>query len=195
MCFGRSPLLLARWAEFSAFADTIFRSHVGNMPNVSAQIYDNEVNAGQFAFSARVHQALGEYRLELFDESASRGWPLVRHTAMQFPAVLQEQISTSQFCLGSDVVVAPVMSPDATTVSVFLPNIDDGPWMFVAGAGQVAVSADACVRNKTASGSWCTVPVRQPGAGTVAPFFFRNQTKSTGVLNFVKWLLAEPQAS
>ena len=33
----RSRELLLRWMEMSAFSDTIFRSHVGNLPNASAQ--------------------------------------------------------------------------------------------------------------------------------------------------------------
>ena len=58
---------------------------MGNLPASSAQVYSSAAEATQFAFSARVHMALSEYRRELFVEATVRGWPVVRHMALQFP--------------------------------------------------------------------------------------------------------------
>ena len=40
VCFKitRSKELLLRWMEMSAFSDAMFRTHVGNRPNASAQV-------------------------------------------------------------------------------------------------------------------------------------------------------------
>lgn len=36
--YVRSKELLLRWAEASALSDVVFRTHVGNLPNESAQV-------------------------------------------------------------------------------------------------------------------------------------------------------------
>lgn len=41
--YYRSKELLIRWMQYSAFADSVFRSHMGTLPKKSAQVYDRDV--------------------------------------------------------------------------------------------------------------------------------------------------------
>ena len=44
----------------------------------------------------------------LFDEAATRGWPVVRHLAMHHPDDSQAWAVSDQFLLGADFLVAPI---------------------------------------------------------------------------------------
>ena len=63
VCFEyvRTPELLRRWAEASAFSDVVFRTHPGNLPATSAQIYDDDDALAAFAAFAKVHAAMWPY--------------------------------------------------------------------------------------------------------------------------------------
>ncbi|CAD7952625.1 unnamed protein product [Amoebophrya sp. A120] len=59
----RSNELLIRWMQYSAFAESAFRSHPGTKPNTSAQVYDDTIlDSGLFQFYSNVFAAGAEYR-------------------------------------------------------------------------------------------------------------------------------------
>lgn len=118
----RTQELLLRWMEFSAFSDALFRSHVGNLPNQSAQVYSSNQTLAHFASFARVHSALGPYRRALMQEAASAGAPLTRHPWLHYPADSTASELSAQFMMGEHLMVAPVFQPNASMVKVYLPD-------------------------------------------------------------------------
>merc|ERR1712048_143784 len=82
---GRSEELLLRWMELSAFSDMIYRSHPGNIPTTSSQIYSNERTIVQFVRFSNVFSDLGAYKMQLMNASYNLGLPIVRHLFFEYP--------------------------------------------------------------------------------------------------------------
>ena len=74
--YNREQELLERWMEFSAFTSA-YRTHEGLKPEDNAQFYSNTQTYNQFDRFARVYKALAFYRTQLFQEAATKGWPVV----------------------------------------------------------------------------------------------------------------------
>ena len=100
--------------EMSAFSDAIFRTHPGNLPNQSAQVYSDEESLENLAGFARVHSSLSPYRQSLMRDATSSGAPLVRHPWLHYPNDSTAQNLTTQFMLGSEVMVAPAFGSNVT---------------------------------------------------------------------------------
>jgi alpha-glucosidase len=147
--YVRDREILARWGEYSAFGP-MFRSHEGNRPSVNRQVYDDDEVAA-FARNSRIFAALRPYRSQVLELAAATGVPAVRHTWLNFPGTAAGG-ADRQFMLGDAVLMAPVMEPGATEVTVTLPP---GTWRHLI-TGEV-FSGDA------------TVPVSAP-IGTPAAF-------------------------
>jgi len=84
---------------------------------------------------AKLHAELGDTFLELARHSARTGEPIMRHMAYVFPDEGFEGV-TDQFCVGDDVLVAPVIVKGARSRTVRFPagkwlgddgNVVDGP--------------------------------------------------------------------
>lgn len=58
----RSKELLLRWMETSALSDVVFRSHLGNLPNESWQIFSDDDTLQCFSRMAKLHTLLTPYR-------------------------------------------------------------------------------------------------------------------------------------
>jgi alpha-glucosidase (family GH31 glycosyl hydrolase) len=58
--------------------------------------------------------------LELADEAAQTGEPIVRHMEYEYPGMGYESV-TDQFLLGSDILIAPVLIPGATEREIRIP--------------------------------------------------------------------------
>lgn len=121
--YTRSPELLARWAELEAFG-VLMRTHEGNRPDVNTQVYSDPGTAEAFAGATRLYAALAPYREAVVDEAVETGVPALRHGWLTAPGSPAADVDT-QFFLGSDVLVAPVLDAGATTVDVALPA---GSW-------------------------------------------------------------------
>lgn len=121
----RSRELLYRWLEMNAFT-TLLRTHEGNQPEHNAQIYDTPENLRFFDHCARIYAALFDYRKQLFTEAHEKGWPVVRHMVLHYPADLTAQKLNDQFMLGSELLVAPVLHPGQRQRQVYLPA---GNWV------------------------------------------------------------------
>ncbi|MEH6621200.1 MAG: alpha-glucosidase [Dietzia maris] len=120
--YVRDREILARWGEYSAFGP-MFRSHEGNRPSVNRQVYDDDEVAA-FARNSRIFAALRPYRSQVLEQAAATGVPAVRHTWLNFPGTAAAS-NDRQFMLGDAVLMAPVMEPGATEVTVTLPP---GTW-------------------------------------------------------------------
>jgi alpha-glucosidase (family GH31 glycosyl hydrolase) len=121
----RSEDLLLRWMEMAAFTP-VFRTHEGNQPENNVQFYSNPTTLEHFSTFAKVYQALAFYREELMVEAAQLGYPLVRHPFLHYPDDPVVADLEYQWMLGSEFMVAPVVSPNSRTVDLYLPK---GNWV------------------------------------------------------------------
>lgn len=119
----RSPELLLRWTELSAFTP-IMRSHESNRPALNAQFWDSPELLTQAARYSRIHTALAAYSRSLADEYQERGLPLMRPLFLHYP---QEEECWKQgytWLYGPDLLVAPVLKPGRKQHRVYLPEDD-----------------------------------------------------------------------
>ncbi len=149
---SRSKELLMRWMELSAFT-TLYRTHEGNTPAQNAQFYSDEQTLAQFDRFARVYAAWGFLRKRLVQNAAETGLPLDRPLFLNYPDDPKTYNLTSEFLVGPDILVAPVLDPGKNTVRVYLPA---GNWLHV-WSGKAYRSPY--------QGQWVTVPapMGQPG--------------------------------
>ncbi len=126
--YHRSKELLLRWMELNAFT-TLFRTHEGNQPENNAQFYSNEETLDAFARWSKIYAALFAYRKTLVAEASANGLPVVRHPFIHYPADPQTwSITSQQFMLGPDFMIAPVTEAGASEVTLYLPA---GEWVHV----------------------------------------------------------------
>jgi alpha-glucosidase len=57
----RSEILLVRWMQLAAFT-AVFRTHEGNKPDHTLQVYSNRYLARSFAFYSQIFSTLSAYR-------------------------------------------------------------------------------------------------------------------------------------
>ena len=129
--------LLVRWFQFGTFCP-VMRMH-GNREPYEA-VYgedgyercrsgaDNEV----WSFGPdveeilidhiRLRERLRPYIREIMDRASSEGGPIMRPLFYDFPNDPQGWDIADQYMFGSDLLVAPVMVPGATSRSVYLPK-------------------------------------------------------------------------
>ena len=119
----RQKELFMRWCELAAFT-TMYRSHLGTLPDENWKFDSDKETLQHFFKMAVLFKGLSLYRSKLMDETVRYGWPVVRHMILNYPnnsKVFSEDL-TSQFMLGDQLLVAPVMKKGATEVNVFLPS-------------------------------------------------------------------------
>lgn len=123
--YHRSKELLLRWMELNAFT-TVYRTHEGNRPSENVQFYTDDETMAHFDRFARVYAAWLPYRKQLVQEAAQTGLPVVRHPFIHYPDDPNVyDLSYQQFMVGTEFMVAPVLDPDTTDVTVYLPA---GQW-------------------------------------------------------------------
>lgn len=122
---GRSKELLWRWMEMSAFTP-VYRTHEGLGPDKNYQVYQDEETAKHFARNAKIYRAWYFYRKQLMQEAAEKGYPICRPMFLEFPNDVNTHNLSYQFMLGSELLIAPVVDQNKTTVNVYLPN---GNWV------------------------------------------------------------------
>jgi alpha-glucosidase len=118
---GRGRELLMRWLEAAAFT-AVFRTHEGNQPDENAQIYDDAGTYDQFARFAKVYAALAPYRIQVCAEAEQRGHPAVRPLLLHYPDDETAREIDSQFLLGRDILVAPILNKHQRERRVYLPE-------------------------------------------------------------------------
>ncbi|MDI6911968.1 alpha-glucosidase [Nocardioides sp.] len=167
--YVRTPELLARWAEYQAFG-VVMRTHEGNRPAANPQVFSTRATARAFAHATRIFGALTPYRDRVVRAAARTGVPAMRPVWLVAPDS-RAAASETEFLLGRQVLVAPVLAAGATSVRVAFPP---GRWVHLitgreyAGDRTEDVSAPvgrpaAFVR---ADGPWSTrLPARFRAAG------------------------------
>ena len=114
----RSKELFMRWAELAAFT-FMFRTHLGTMPSRNWQLTDDAETIQHFFAMANVFAGLGGYRARVRANATGRGTPPFHATAELFAGAPWGLVS--QFLLGEELLVAPVLAPGAGSVQVWLP--------------------------------------------------------------------------
>ncbi len=140
----RTPELLMRWSELSAFSP-VMRSHEGNRPDENLQLDGNATVLAHFVRMTQVHAALSPYVATLCDEAVQTGLPLQRPMFLDYEEDLACWPIETQFCYGRDLLVAPVIEAGAVTWEVYLPG--GTQWIHLwsgtcyAGAASVVIDA------------------------------------------------------
>ncbi len=120
-CFGKENKLdqelFVRWAQASACMGMM------QMSIAPWRVLDHE-HAALVQDAMQLHAQLGEQIWQLAQHAARTGEPVVRHMAYEFPDEGFERIS-DQFMLGRELLLAPVLTPSATSRSIRLPH---GRW-------------------------------------------------------------------
>ena len=171
----RSKELLMRWTELGAFT-VVFSTHEGNRPGVNHQVYSDEETLRHFSRFAKVYAAWKPYRVELVNEAAETGLPVVRHPFIHYPDDPEVYGLDYQFMVGPDFMVAPVLDPGEETVAVYLPA---GRWVH-AWSGREYGSAQ--------EGVYQTIPapIGEPAVfyreGSEAGEHFRDELEARGLL-------------
>ncbi len=120
MQMRRSKELLLRWEELCAFSP-LYRSHEGNQPVNDVQFDDDDELLAQLAKFSQIHFALKHYLKELVDEDINSGVPVMRPIFYHYdePRAYTEK---TEYLLGRDMLVAPIIKKGATKREVYLPN-------------------------------------------------------------------------
>lgn len=115
----RDAELVARWAEASLL-QPVFRTHEGNRPAFSAQPGEDAELAARLGELTRIFVALGPERERLAAQGPLAG--AAQHPWMLDPAA-SDLIGAAdeELQLGPDVLLAPVLSAETTTVDVAFP--------------------------------------------------------------------------
>ena len=119
--YKRSKELLKRWTEMNAFT-AVLRTHEGNVPTANEQVYSDADDLAHFAKFARVYKALAPYRRKLMAEAAATGMPLVRSLFLHYPQDPATYNLTSEFLLGPDLLIVPVLDPGVSSVTAYFPE-------------------------------------------------------------------------
>ena len=133
-----------RWSELSAFSP-VMRSHEGNRPDDNLQLDGDAAVLDHFVAMTHVHAALAPYMRTLCEEAAATGLPVQRALMLDWEDDAGCWGIETQFGLGRDMIVAPVIEPDRDLWSAYLPAGAD--WVHLwsgerfAGGGQVEVAA------------------------------------------------------
>ncbi|MFE8695926.1 alpha-glucosidase [Cytobacillus sp. FJAT-53684] len=125
LSYSRSEELLLRWIELNAFTP-LFRSHEGNRPEESVQLYNNGAAADHAKVFTDIYAALAPYRKQLMKEMEETGAPLVRSLFFHYPKDSNTYSMQDEFLLGEDLLVAPVLDKGKAESNVYLPK---GDWI------------------------------------------------------------------
>ncbi|KIJ28877.1 glycoside hydrolase family 31 protein [Sphaerobolus stellatus SS14] len=112
--------LVGRWMQMSAF-HPFFRNHnVRGAISQEPYVWDSVANASKIAIEARYR--LLPYWYTLFANTSLRGTPPMRALFWEFPDEPELFSVDSQFMVGRDILVTPVLEPNVSTVDGFFPG-------------------------------------------------------------------------
>ena len=120
MHMRRSKELLMRWEEMNVFSP-LFRSHEGNQPVNDVQFDDDEELLAQLSRTSRMHANLSDYLKECVKETVEEALPVMRPLFYHYN---EEKAYTekTEYLLGRDILVAPVIKEGAISRKVYLPQ-------------------------------------------------------------------------
>ena len=116
--------LLARWTQVGAFTP-FFRNHSA----------DRTIRQEPWSFGQQIEDIVKKYievryrflpyMYQLFHETSKSGIPIMRPLILEYPNDKKVENCSDQFLVGSDLLVAPIMTPETTHRAVYLP---EGRW-------------------------------------------------------------------
>ncbi|KAF9472639.1 hypothetical protein BDN70DRAFT_844291 [Pholiota conissans] len=118
--------LCNRWMQLAAFTP-FFRNH-NVMGAISQEPYRWESVAEASRTAIGVRYSLLPYWYTLFANSSTSGTPPVRALFFEFPNEPELFGIDSQFLVGRDILITPVLEPNATTVSGIFPGRGSVVW-------------------------------------------------------------------
>lgn len=119
--------LLYRWAEMAVFTP-FFRTHEGLNPTKDFQFYQDTAAIHFMAKMGDLHLSLQKYIKYYADDALKTGLPVCRPLMMEFPNDSLTFDLSTQFMLGEDIIVAPVLQPKTFEVKAYLPQ---GKWQHI----------------------------------------------------------------
>ena len=122
LSYIRQEKLLIRWIEMSTFSDVIMRTHPGNLPVLNYQIWDSHYIIEHFKNFTDIHVALADYKAMLVDEATTIGTPFTRALLLHFPDSPKAREEHSEFMLGPNILMAPMMNKFFNHRHVYLPG-------------------------------------------------------------------------
>lgn len=117
----RSKELFMRWAELSAFTQTM-RTHEGNRPDSNWQFNSDSETLSHLARMTDVYTKLKPYHKELSEEYRSTGIPPVRHPYLHFENDEVLHSLKYQYMYGKDLIIAPVVKKGRKKWNLYLPQ-------------------------------------------------------------------------
>lgn len=120
MNMRRDKELLERWLEMNAFSP-LLRTHEGNQPINDVQFDTDEELLKATARASCMHAALKPYLKQAVNVCAEQGIPVMKPLFYYYdePYAYEEK---SEYLLGDDLLVAPVIKKGAVSRSVYLPK-------------------------------------------------------------------------
>lgn len=121
-----SPELWIRWAQVGAFSGTMHVQGGGTsvFGKPKSTIHDTELGSYVWRKLAKLRTALFPYIYSAAHENQRSGVPLMRHPLYDFPLDDTACGLEYQWKFGSAFLVAPVLSPNISTLDVYLPTSD-----------------------------------------------------------------------
>ncbi|HEX2388410.1 MAG TPA: glycoside hydrolase family 31 protein, partial [Solirubrobacterales bacterium] len=121
------PELLARWIEFGAFSG-VMRTKAQGIPlpkSARPQVWDRPT-LPIYRRYAKLRTQLYPYLVAADGTYARSGMPIMRQLALAYPRDSRAAGRESQYLFGPDLLVAPILTPRATSRRVYLPR---GGWI------------------------------------------------------------------
>ncbi len=116
----RNPELFMRWTEMNAFSP-LMRSHEGSNPDLNAQFDENDEVLFHHARYSRIHKLLKPYLKDAVALNAKSAIPVMRPLFFYYDGERERNEST-EYLLGRDLLVAPVLREGKSKRTVYLPN-------------------------------------------------------------------------
>ena len=120
MHMTRSKELLLRWEEMNVFSP-LYRSHEGNQPSRNVQFDGDEELLEQLSRMSRLHEKLSFYLKECVKLNAEESLPVMRPLFYHYDEK-EAYTEKTEYLLGRDILVAPVLKEKALSREVFLPE-------------------------------------------------------------------------
>jgi alpha-glucosidase (family GH31 glycosyl hydrolase) len=135
--------LWLRWLELGALSP-IMRDELGDKGTDAVYLWTDPRLVDVFRRYAQLHQALVPYLAAAARVAHETGLPIMRHLFLAYPSDRQVYGLDDEYLLGPDLLVAPVITPGATSRSVYLPAgtwLDAWTGVALRGGGWVTVAA------------------------------------------------------
>lgn len=120
MHMRRGKELLLRWEEMNAFSP-LLRTHEGNQPVNNVQFDSDDDLLRQMAECSKIHAYLKDYLKDCMLELEARGTPVMRPLFYHYDENRAYDEMT-EYLLGRDLLVAPVLKEGATGRECYLPK-------------------------------------------------------------------------